>query len=118
MSRLQSNVLKALSDLATAGRGQDEASRLQTLKSALLELGSGTDENSRAIEALDLIGSGDDRGLGIRGCSTTLAGLMNEMEDVPVPAQLVARFPELNQEGWSIALRLTTLLLLAMNANE
>ena len=86
---------------------------LARLRHAFLTFGSRTEDNLRAMEAVDLVMRRKHRALGIRGADLALADLVNAMEDLPMPDEIRAQFPKLDQAGWESALRLVTLVLLA-----
>jgi len=115
MANSQSRLLKQLMKLARVRAGQPTGEILVDLKRALLAFGSETPDNVPAVRALKIVPGWRARSLGIRGTSAAIGDIINELASLPIPPALRKEFPDLDQKKWQFALRVTVLILTALD---
>ena len=107
--------------LLEVGNGDDRSSdELATqVRSALLEFGSQTEDNVSCAERTSVLEpTGTEavpaRGLAVGEQGILLADLLNFAEGCDIPEEVRDRYPDLEQDDWDAALRLTTLIVTAL----
>lgn len=89
------------------------------LRSTLLEFGSQTEDNVSCAERTTVLEpSGAEavpaRGMAVGEQRILLADLLNFAEGCDIPEEVRDRYPDLEQDDWDAALRLTTLIVTAL----
>jgi hypothetical protein len=89
----------------------------------LLQFGSETEDNARCVELLGITRlrqphGRDAVGFGLRGKAVPISDVVNSAEGSPVPDSVVKDFPNVTQDDWDAVLRLTTLVLIALESAE
>jgi hypothetical protein len=111
--------------LRMAGAARDTGERAaftREFREAFLRVGSGTPDNIDAATRIEY-GSGGAcpyapygfAGLKIRGKDILLTDVAHAIEDLPLPAQVRAYYPDLTQQEWSAATRMITMLLQSLD---
>ncbi|MDB4474608.1 DUF433 domain-containing protein [Opitutaceae bacterium] len=89
---------------------------------ALLDHGSETPDNLDAIQRIDVGSLEEDRQAHLRGFRIAKTGdavtnILNHLEGASMPEEVKESFPELTQEDYDAAIRVTVLCLTAFEAN-
>lgn len=90
---------------------------------SLLDFGSETDDNTRStarVGVRELVGPGGKRrlGLALRHGDIPLADIVNAAEGSALPPSIAEDYPSVSQEDWDAILRLTTLILAAIESKD
>lgn len=99
----------------------DPAAVTDHLRHAFLRLGSDTPDNRNAIDRIEY-GLVRDRpfpprsvlALKIRNTDVLLSEIVNSVEDLDLPRRVGAAFPALTGQDWHAAMRMVTMVLIAL----
>jgi hypothetical protein len=106
----------------TAADADDLEAFSLKFREAFLRLGSGTPDNAHAAAHIEYGVAGacpyaprGFAGLKIRGRNLLLTDVAHAVEDLPLPAQVRAYYPDLTEVEWAAATRMITMLLQSLD---
>jgi hypothetical protein len=120
---IKARLRETLLSIPRASSLDDGPGLTHRLRRALLDFGSETDDNTAAVEKIDvgvLEKSAGSGGWGLRLATRALAlsTIINSAEGSPVPEQVRVDHPDLTQDDWDAVLRVACLLLLALEGRS
>jgi hypothetical protein len=104
------------------GEIDDHAAFTREFRAAFLRLGSATADNVNAVERIEygIAEDGSDlpkeyAGLKLKDHGILLTDVAHAIEDLPLPEQLRAYYPQLTEADWAAATRMITMLLVSLD---
>jgi hypothetical protein len=104
------------------GKIDDHAAFTREFRAAFLRLGSATADNVNAAERIEygVAEDGSDlpkeyAGLKLKGHDILLTDVAHAIEDLPLPDQVRAYYPDLTDADWAAATRMITMLLVSLD---